>query len=202
MIAQATPAAPEAVRSALAEVLAREGIPMAEREPGWLVRFLRWLSDRLGLDLSSADASLVLAIVASAFALLCVFWIARILRRRGRGRDRVPRSGGETKARERALAIRREALAAEARGELALALRLHLFALVVGLGEHGDLEYRDAWTNRELVARGRPRPELRERLGVLLDDIDPKTFGHARTTPEDLRRVESLSHELIEGAPA
>lgn len=200
MIAQATPAPPETVRAVLADVLAREGIPVGEQEPGWLARSLRWLAERLGLDLSSADVSLVFAIIAATFALLCVFWLARVKRRRVRGLDaRTPQAADGSPARARALALRQAALEAEARGELALALRLNLFALIVGLSEHGDLEYREAWTNRELVARGRPRPEVRDRLSDLLDDIDPKTFGRARTTPEDLRRVESLSDEFLEG---
>ncbi len=203
MIAQGPPASPETVRAVLADVLAREGIPVGEQEPGWLARFLRWLAGRLGLDLSSVDVSLVFAIIAVTFTLLCVVWIARGRRRRVRGLDaRTTQAGIDSPGGARALAIRREALEAEERGELALALRLNLFALVVGLSEHGDLEYREAWTNRELVERGRPRPEVRDRLTDLLDDIDPKTFGRTRTTPEDLRRVEALSLELLEGVCA
>ena len=66
------------------------------------------------------------------------------------------------------------------------------FALVVGLGRRGNLEYRDAWTNRELLARGRPSTEVATLLSPLVDELDRKMFGRDETTAADVERLETL----------
>ena len=86
--------------------------------------------------------------------------------------------------------LRREARAAEGAGDWIRALRLYFFATVVGLGERGDLDYRDAWTNRELFERGQPSPETRERLGPLVSELDRHSFGGR---PTDAARVRVFS---------
>lgn len=106
-------------------------------------------------------------------------------------------SGAVASAGARALELRARAQAARASGDLALALRLALFALLVELAQRGDLEFRDAWTHRELFERGRPSAAARAALGPWLGELDAKLFGRAGVVAADLERLEGLSADLL-----
>ena len=106
---------------------------------------------------------------------------------------------------ERLRRLRAEAAAARAAGDLRLALRTNLFALVLGLGRTGDLVYRDAWTNRELLARGKPSKAVRALLEPLVRELEPKEFGSGDVLPSDVDRLEALVEEHLDlrrGSPA
>lgn len=190
----------ERVHVVLRSVMEREGIPREPAEPGALTQ---WLSDKFsslfkGLE-GSSDALIVLLVVLSlAFVIALVMVMVR--GRAGRWRGRDPRGVEPSEAvRVRVAELRARARAAELDGDLVLALRTHLFALVVGLGEVGDLEFRPTWTDRELLQRGHPEPRVRQWLGGLLDDLDPKTFGHQLVSVEDVRRLDGLSAKVLSG---
>lgn len=190
----------ERVHMVLTSVMEREGIPREPAEPGALTQ---WLSDKFsslfkGLE-GSSDALIVLLVVLSlAFVIALV--VVMVRGRAGRWRGRDPRGVEPSEAvRVRVAELRARARAAELDGDLVLALRTHLFALVVGLGEVGDLEFRPTWTDRELLQRGHPEPRVRQWLGGLLDDLDPKTFGHRAVSVEDVRRLDGLSAKVLSG---
>ena len=88
-----------------------------------------------------------------------------------------------------------------ARGDSRLALRKLIFALVLGLGVRGDLRYRDSWTIRELLRRGRPSEEAQAVLVPLVSELEAKEFGRAETTEEDLDRLEALCDRHLGLAP-
>jgi len=94
-------------------------------------------------------------------------------------------------------ALRGEAAAAAERGDFVLALRFYLFALVVGLGEHGDLEYRSSWTNRELIERGNPQPEIKLELTRLFDELDPLIFGRRGVGQADVERLARVCDDYL-----
>jgi hypothetical protein len=77
---------------------------------------------------------------------------------------------------------------------------LFFFALVVGLGRAGDLEYHDAWTNRELLQRGSPSPRLARALEDLVRELDLKGFGCVPTVEDDVNRLEALCKSMLGGA--
>ena len=90
---------------------------------------------------------------------------------------------------------------ARAAGDLRLALRLYFFALVVGLGRRGDLEYRDTWTNRELLERGHPTAPVSLLLEPLVGDLDRKGFGLAPTTEQDVTHLADLCARWLQTLP-
>ena len=191
------------VHEVLRSVMEREGIPREPEEPG---AFTRWLIDKFGsLFEGLGDSSDILVVVLGLLSL--AFVIALLVaavrgrgRRLGRWRGGDSRAGGPPLAvRLRVEELRARARAAELDGDLVLALRTHLFALVVGLGEVGDLEFRPTWTDRELLERGDPEPRVKRWLARLLDDLDPKTFGHQTVTVDDVRRVDGLSAQVLSG---
>ena len=98
---------------------------------------------------------------------------------------------------ERVRELRQRAAAARRAGEARLALRLSFFALVLGLGGRGDLAYRDAWTNRELLRRGQPSRAIRELLTPLVEELEAKDFGRERATEGDLDRLEALCESYL-----
>lgn len=191
------------VHEALRSVMEREGIPREPEGPG---AFTRWLADKFGsLFEGLGDSSDILVVVLGLLSL--AFVIALLVSAvRGRGRRAGRWRGADARAGEppwavrlRVEELRARARAAERDGDLVLALRTHLFALVVGLGEVGDLEFRPTWTDRELLERGHPEPRVRDWLGGLLDELDPKTFGHQRVSVEDVRRLDGLSARVLSG---
>lgn len=197
---QDAPASPEHVAATLREILTREGIPQPPPN-NW---FADWLASLFTFSAETEEmvgrVALVLAVAVLVATLVMLF---RSIRRHGLAR----RDGSDAIADEPPAALlrrhvgelRRRARAAEEAGDWVLALRLEFFALAVGLGESGALEYRDAWTNRELLERGHPRPEVRERLLPILGDLDAKTFGGAACVREDVRRMAELTDQLLMG---
>ncbi|MFT7487362.1 MAG: hypothetical protein ACI9F9_003223, partial [Candidatus Paceibacteria bacterium] len=87
--------------------------------------------------------------------------------------------------------------AAQAAGEFTLALRLYFFALVIGLGERGGLEYNPAWTNRELLERGAPREDVVEALRPLVGQLDAHSFGELPTRPEQVEQFAEVCERLL-----
>jgi hypothetical protein len=142
-------------------------------------------------------------LLAAAGLALGLFVLLRLARQAGGARGVAPRAAGQPgpdSVRARVAELLREARAARARGELTLALRLTFFALVVGLGRRGSLEYHDAWTNRELLVRGHPEPDVAALLAPLLVELDRKSFGGEPTRAVDVERMEELCARLgVEG---
>jgi hypothetical protein len=170
-------------------------------EPSMLEEFIDWLAD--SFDLPGAPAGVVdsipwifLGLLASVLLYLVVRVIVIAVRHSRSGSGVGERSPGPT-ARERASDLRRQARAARADGDLRLALRLDLFALMVGLGARGNLRYRDAWTNRELLRRGEPARATFQLLSPLVEELEAKDFGSEPTTLDDLDRLEALCDEHL-----
>lgn len=188
------PIPPDEITAAAQRIAAR--YENAGRE-SMLERFARWIAERLsfsgGVDVGNVTVIVLWSLVGVLVVLGLVAFVRWSLRR---SRAEVEeRKAGPTLA-DRLLALRREAADARARGDLRRALRLQLFALVLGLGARGELEYRDAWTNRELLRRGRPKADTLAFLASLVDELEAKEFGRAPITEEDVARLE----RLVEGA--
>jgi hypothetical protein len=200
----ATPAASE-VRRVVEEVLARPEFRSARaREPSVLSRFWDWLSDWLSsvFGISPAGAGQLILWVGCALLLAAaVFVLLQLWRamQSARASDGATALDPHAERRLRVGELLERARAASAAGELALALRLYFSALVIGLGERGDLEYRDSWTNRELLERGRPAPAALSLLKPLVPGLDRKSFGHEPTSPADVEALESLCARLLRG---
>jgi uncharacterized membrane protein len=191
---------PEAVRLALEHAFARtkpESHALRDFLMQKLGNVLEWLKNALGLGhgvFGSAFSWLVLAAIVIALVVLAV----RVLPFVRRDRSSATDAGDASDARERRVAeLRRRAGEAEAGGDHAQALRLYFWALVVGLGERGALEYRDAWTNRELLERGAPRAEVERVLRPLVPELDRKTFGRVPADADDVRRLSELCDEML-----
>lgn len=187
---QADPHTPQEVAGALERVLARSEF---DDSPSLSQEVWDWIVERLGslggIGSGGANRVLLLALVI-VLALGCLAVLARLLRRRTRRAAPVPARAALV--RTRVAELRAAARAARARGDDALALRYLLFALVAGLGQRGDLRFRDAWTNRELVRRGEPSREAGAMLAPLIDELEAKEFGRTPVTPADVDRLEEL----------
>jgi hypothetical protein len=192
-----------AVDRALEEVFARPEL----RPPGesWLERQLERLVDLLpgGGALPEAAAWVLVALLALVLSLM-LGWLAVQLRRAWAGRAAADtRRAGSTAAAPEAdvgdtvAGLRRRAGEARSRGDLAEALRLTFFALLVALGRRGGLEYHEAWTARELLARGRPTAEVTSALAPLVRWVDERTFGRTGVEPADVDRLETLGARLL-----
>ena len=193
---RAQAAATEAeVAAALDEVLGRR----SQEAPNLLDELRKWFTERLGFDLSSGTWEALYWIFLVVLVVFGVTFFRRYAAaaRVGRlHRTQASLAQGPSVA-ERVAALRREALEARERGDLRLALRKHFFALVLGLGSRGDLEFRDAWTNRELVARGKPSPAVEAILGPLVRELEGKEYGHEPVGPGDLDRLEALCRKYL-----
>lgn len=158
----------------------------------WFLEFLKWIFEDLaggilGASGISAGVLWMVAIgVLAALGLLAFFVLRPRLRRRAGGtpRDAVRVRMGELLERARA---------ARAAGDRQLALRLFLWALIVGLAQRGDLAFNPAWTNRELLRRGRPEPRALALLAELIDELEPKEYGRAPIEEPDLDRLAGLA---------
>lgn len=192
-------ASPESVRRTIDDVLARPEFRRGARPPNALDRLLEkiahFLSELFGIPTGAGAELLFWSVVVILAGLLG--WLAwRIVARRLRERDaagsepQVP--DPETLRRERVADLRRRAAEAERRGEHVLALRLYFTALVVGLGEKGDLDYRDAWTNRELFERGEPSPAVARALAPLVESLDRHSFGGVPAGPDEVSAMARL----------
>ena len=190
----------ERVHEVLRSIMEREGIPREPAESGALTQ---WLADKFGSlfdGLEGSSDALIVVLIVLSVAFVITLGIAAARGRAGRWRGRDARRVEKSQAvRLRVEELRARARAAEMDGDLVLALRTHLFALVVGLGEVGDLEFRPTWTDRELLERSHPEPRVKQWLGGLLDDLDPMTFGHRLVSVEDVRRLDGLSAKVLSG---
>ena len=201
-------ASADEVRAKLAAVLAREEFApksswLAETWKKTLDRLGDWLGEIFGIVDPATRRSVVIALLAllgAAILAAIVVRLARFLR----ARPASPAGGGSVEDLRAAgvAALRRDARAAAARGDRLAALRLYFRALVVGLSERGQLEYKDAWTNRELLARGAPRREVAPVLASLVPRLDAQSFGREPALPEDVELLSSLCERLLDGRRA
>jgi hypothetical protein len=186
----------ERVSTTLHEILTREGIP----EPAPNTWLQDWLTELFSVPPSTAE---VIGNVALGLAVALLLAALVLVVLRVRRRDLAPGEvdqrdeSAPEEFRDHVAELRQRARRAEERGEWALALRLEFFALALGLGECGALDYREAWTNRELLERGHPRPAVRATLLPILGDLDAKTFGDAACGEADVRRFAELTDELL-----
>ncbi len=193
----APPVSREEVRATLEEVLSRGEFNGARRS---LVEELaEWLSERVDIDLAPRALELVSWILVGVGVALLFVLFARLLAagriaRRLRAAEEEPTGPSVS---ERVAALREEARAARERGELALALRKHFHALVLGLGGRGALEFRAAWTNRELLRRGRPTGDALAILSPLVSELEAKEYGGEPTDERDLDRLEVLCERFL-----
>lgn len=195
----------EDVRSTLEAIFAREEFGpqsswLAEQWEKLLETLGEWLEDLFGLTDPATNRTIVIALLALVAAVILAAIVVRIVRW-ARERELAPaaQSLGPRADRRAAsvAALRREARAASARGDPVAALRLLFRALVLGLSERGELEYRDAWTNRELFERGAPRRDVAPILAALVPRLDAQSFGHEPAGPEDVERLSSLCDRLL-----
>lgn len=146
----------------------------------------------------SADMSELLFILI--IAAVIVFTIVLITRHFTNRRKDTRRSGTMLeRLASRVEELRARARAAEAAGNWIEALRLDFFALVIGLGERGDLDYRDAWTNRELLERGFPSQQVECSLRPIVRRLDAHSFGHLPSGPEEVVQFREFCDRLLEG---
>lgn len=201
-------ATPRAVEDALREVMARPEF-QPEGEAPWteaLQDFFEWLGDlfdfgdvaRGAAESAALGASILkwTLIVLGSLGLAWWLWFLagpHLVALRARAREARAAAALE----RRVDALRRAALEAEEAGDWTRALRLYFFAAVVGLGEAGDLEYRDAWTNHELFERGEPSARVRGALLPLVDELDEHSFGRRPTDQAAVRRFSRTCEELL-----
>jgi len=199
------PADAQEVARALEAVMGREGF--ARPEKSWIARTLERLGDWLAelFDLGAApvgDAFAVLLYVLLGLLIAWLVWLiaSSILRmRRARAAARAALPPPPESLAQRLSRLLGEARAAEAAGDHLRALRLYFWALVVGLSQKGELAYRDAWTAREMLERGRAGADVRARLGPLVREIDGKSFGGEACSAEDSARLAQLCREFLGG---
>ena len=199
---------PARVRAAIDEVLARAEFRPPSKGP------LEWLGEKIleligalgrlfGIEgLSVAPVLWILrGLAVIAILALAVLVVRRVLARRAaRGSAASSALDPEAARRRRVDELRAEARRARESGDRVRALRLYFFALVIGLSERGDLEYRDAWTNRELFERGAPRTDAARELAALVPDLDRKSFGGEPAAEEDVERLAALCARWLDRA--
>jgi hypothetical protein len=198
--------AAERVRESAAEILSRP--EFRPQEESWLQRFLRDLMAAIDFPRAAEAGWVALWVLAGIGALFLGWLLARLLadaslgrRAQGaaatRGSPLDLRGDLQGDVQRRIDDLRARAQAARAAGDLVLALRLQFAALVIALGTRGDLDYRDAWTNRELFERGRPSEPVAALLAPLVEELDRKGFGGAPASEEDVETIERLSRHLL-----
>ena len=170
----------------------RRALDRSEEESTWLGDFFDWLGEHLDLPEVSIPWGEVTVWLFVVALLAVLGWFLVQLFLGGRAVEEAAEPDAAARLRDRLRELRAEAAAARDGGDLRLALRLYLFALVLGLGRKGDLVYRDAWTNRELLARGRPSNEVRALLEPLVNELEAKEFGRDEVRPEDVHELEEL----------
>jgi len=168
-----------------------------------LRRFAEWFGDLLGVaDPRAAQRALIVFLGLLALALLwALFRMLRDARRASVG-DGAPAPAGDAARAAGVAALRRAARVAAAAHDHVGALRLYFRALVLGLSERGELRYRDAWTNRELLERGAPRQEVLPLLAPLVPRLDAQSFGHEPAGADDVARLADLCDRLLGGQGA
>lgn len=192
--AAGAPADPEAVRAALERVLA--GSEFQEQESALdegLGRLWDWLG---GLGLPGVLGRILPVLLLA----LGAWWLWRATRaRRGAAASR-PATATPPALGARAAAALAAARAARAAGDAREALRQYGLALVLALGAEHALEFRAAWTERELLRRGRPEPDARALVEGLLGELEAKRFGRAAVAEADLERLDLLCAGHVEAA--
>ena len=179
----------EEVDAALTRVL--DG-PEFRRERTLLDEMIEWLGANFGTEAVELLGPLTRWIFAAALVgalLWSALVLVRALRSQGAGAAAGP---ARTSPLERARALLVRAREARSSGDLRLALRLYLHALLLGTSQAGELVYRDAWTNRELLRLGEPSPRVRTLLDAIVREYEPKEFGRAEVATGDLERLEEL----------
>ena len=188
---------PEEVFRALEDVLSRREFDDGE---SMLDELWRWISDRFEPGGQVVIGDYLFAGILTVILVAIVYVAIRLLvagaRRVPTDDDEGGAAGGPT-VEERVRALLAQAREARAQGDARLALRTLFFALFLGLGERGDLSYHEAWTNRELLRRGKPSPRARELLTPLVDELEPKEFGRQGVTEADLDRLETLCARVL-----
>jgi hypothetical protein len=181
----------ESVRAELARVLERSEF----HEPkSLLASFMDWLLPRLGAREVEILGDVVRGLLFAGAALVLVL-AARRIARAFLGRSRPPEAAARpapAALEARLVELAAAARAARGQGDLRGALRLLFRALLLALGGQGDLEVRPAWTNRELLRRGRPSGATRALLEGLVRELEPKEFGRAPVGAADVERLEGL----------
>lgn len=195
----AAPIPAERVAAELERVLAGREF---RRSDSLLEELVDWLDRHLSPgEIGTAAEPLMWGVIGLA-ALLLVHALWRLLRaRRGRGEAPSETAPGPAAA-ERLAELLTLAARARAAGDARLALRLYLFALIVGFGERGDLRYHAAWTNRELLRRGAPGPAARALLEPLVAELEAKEFGREPVTAADVERLAELCARFARPAQA
>ncbi len=194
-------ASAETIERTLAEVLElREFHPEESTAETLLGKFFTWLGELFSslMESGGAGGADVIEVVVAILGAALVVWILwRVLMlRRSRGPALAQIQAEEVRAR-RVEELRSSAREAEQAGEWTRALRLHFFALVVALGERGEIDYRDAWTSRELLERGEPSKSVRVALAPLLSELDEHSFGRRPTDFDEVRRFSELCDRLL-----
>ena len=208
--AQGGSAEPAQVRAAIDEILAGSEF---QQGTSWLDRALHaigeWLSELFpglasngGLFVEAARILVWIVLIAVAVFLGWIVARALLHLRPAAASVSGPSADREDDRALRVARLRREARGALSRGEHVLALRLEFTALVVGLGERGDLEYRDAYTNRELLERGKPGAEAERVLRPIVPELDRKSFGGEPADAGDFARLSALCDRLLAGSRA
>ena len=172
--------------------------PEFDQSPGLVEEFFDWLGDLFDFggigegvfDLTTFTMQAVVFVVGVVVVWLGVKYVMQALGGRESAKPVTP--GAKELTRNRVAELRAAASAAEEAGDHLLALRLYFFALVVGLGERGELAYNDAWTNRELMERGTPTTQIVETLQPLLGELDQMSFGERQVEASDVSRFELL----------
>lgn len=195
-------ASAERVRSVLEEVFARpEFKPETNPVQAWIQELLHWLGTLFVDALSNVPVIQLFYVLLGVVAGVLLWLVVRGSVSRWRRRGAVLPAGAETRRASRVARLRAEARSAEACGDRVLALRLYFWALVIGLSERGDLEYRDAWTNRELFERGAPRSDAARLLRPLVPDLDARSFGRVPAGAADVERLASLCDRHLGALP-
>lgn len=205
----AAQASREEVARALESVYARpefrpQGESLVDRALAWLFERVAELFELLGIGVGDGGTLIhgfvyALIALALALALLLAFRFARARAPRARGAADAAADPEELR-RRRVERLREEAREAEAAGDLVRALRLYFVALVIGLSERGELDYRESWTNRELFERGAPRSEAARELGALVPALDAHSFGGVPAARGEVDRMAALCDRWLGSA--
>lgn len=184
-------ASAEHVHAELERVLARSEF---QEQKSLLEELLERILPHLGSEHVSAIGEVLRWALVSALIAVVVVLALRLVQRtlELRGERGLAPEGRDATPGKRVAALLARARAARAAGDLRLALRHYLVALLSAFGGSGDLEYRATWTHRELLRRGRPSPEARALLEALVGELEAKEFGRAGVEAADLDRLEAL----------
>ena len=197
---QTNPKGAEEVERALDEILSRKAngeTSLMEKLKNWFSEWFSW-PDFSVEGSSGFWAALRDGVIILAFVVLIVFLVRLAVNKLGEHfGDRGAKGKSQIPVQQRVAQLRLDAREARLAGKLRLSLQKQFFALVLGLGERGDLEFRDAWTNRELLALGSPSNEVQNVLAPLLIELEPKEFGREAVQDHDLNRLEELARNYF-----